>query len=659
MILFLSQASYAQQAANNPPLPQGIKTGIFSQTVIYNGDTGSVNYYVPPTYNPAKKYKLIVYIGVINASNLITSFVTSLHLDTIASSPYYLNAIIVNPVLPTSIAPPTDTNKVGLAMHNAMSTYNIDPNYVYINGLSWAGRYTIWYGLVNWKRFRAIYAVTPDFELFDFGAPDGPTYSYANGKYIPMIIRVGSDENSNLLTDGTDDAINYRTFEPRLYRRFVDSNAIVSFAPEYSRVHEMPQPEMQFMGFNMLDKLASSYANNDAGISAVSTPAEECTSSFSPLLTIQNKGVGTLVSAKINYQVDGGSLHSVTWSGNMLRLQKDTVRLPLQSLTAGSHTIKAYTTLPNGVTDAVPANDTITVSFNTITKGHSINFTEGFEENTFPPPGWTLAGDGYFNWLRTDSNAFGWTAIPKLIGSNLFGGHTKSASAIYFDNVVGDNTGKKYAIRTPQYDFSTVSGPSLSYDYAYYQSGVATDTLAIYYSKDCGLTWSLLSKTEGTNLNTTNSLTGTINGILYPNYQTNSLWKTNTIDLSTIPGITGQPEVMFSFENISGHASLLYLDNISISGTTGIPVQKQESVSLEVYPNPTNGVCSININSSGKDNYLLEVKNMLGQLLYSEKLTDFSGIYTQQLDLKRYGSSVYFVSLKTQSNETVRKIIVN
>ncbi len=633
IVVLLSQASFAQ------------KTGTFTKTVYGNGDTCLINYYVPSNYNPTNKYKLILTIGGFN-------------IDSILSSPYFLNAIIINANVITNSWPNSrDSSKITLAINATMSTYKIDPDYVYICGLSWAGRYALMYGLINWKRFRGIYAFTPDFLLSDFGAPGSPKYPYSNGKYIPIIIRVGSSENIPLLPSGTDTAVNYRTFIPRLYRRFVDSGAIVNLAIEYSRAHEAPQYKMEYMGFTLLDKLASSYADNDAGISEVSTPAEECGTSYIPVLTIQNKGVNMLKSATINYQVDGGTLHTIPWSGNMLRLQKDTLSLPLQSLTVGAHIFKAYTTLPNGMIDPVPANDTTTVSFRTISKGHPINFTEDFEESTFPPPGWTLAGDGYFNWHQLDSTALGWTAIPPLEGTNLFGGYIKSASCIYFDNVCGDNTGKKYAIRTPQYDFSNVSGPSLSYDFA---AGASTDTLAILYSADCGTTWVPLLKMQGTNLTTT---TGGAGGIFYPNNLTKSAahnwWKTNTIDLSSITGLVGQPSIIFSFENISAHASLLYLDNISISGTTGIPVQKQESILLEVYPNPNKGLFNINIYSNKKDNYLLEVKNILGQLLSSEKVTDFSGTYTQQVDLKKFGSGVYIVNLKTQNTETIKKVIVN
>jgi len=648
------------------------KVGSFTEKVIYNGDTCVLSYFVPYHYNPANKYKLIVAVDGIT-------------IDSVSSSPFFLNSIIVNPNIPGSTPPPADTSYITVAIHSAMTSYNINRDYLYITGGSWGGRYALWYGLINWKRFRGIYADDPDFLLRDFGTKRVedyvtqvihgkvdtteilyvPEYSYKYAQYIPIIIRVGSNEACSagncLIADSADAPGDYRTFEPSLYRRFVDSSALVNFAVEYGEAHTAVLAEMEFRGYQLLDKLASSCHSDDAGILALTIPTEECSASYKPLLTIQNKGIGTLSKAYVYYQLDGGAPTQLSWSGTMLRLQKDTFSLPLLNLHTGSHTLKAYTSMPNGVNDSVPSNDTVVVTFNTISAGHGINVSEGFEETAFPPQGWTLVGDGYFNWNKVDSSAFGWTEIPKQLGTNLFGSYSKSASAIYFDNACGNNTGKRYSIRSPQYDFSNVTAPRLSFDYAYgLKGGVVnyTDTLAIYYSKNCGVSWSLLVKKTGTNLETIKNQNVNSYGTLYPNSPPNNYWNSDTLQIDSV---IGQSEVIFSFENISGHGGLLYLDNISINGalTTGIPAQKQESVSFEVYPNPSNGSFSVNIHSAVQSACCLEVTNTLGQLIYNERLPEFSGEFTRQMNLGNSGKGVYFISVKTQHSETVNKIIVN
>ena len=56
--------------------------------------------------------------------------------------------------------------------------------------------------------------------------------------------------------------------------------------------------------------------------------------------------------------------------------------------------------------------------------------------------------------------------------------------------------------------------------------------------------------------------------------------------------------------------------------------------------------------------YTLEVKNTLGQVVYSENLTNYTGKYSHDVDLEKYSSGMYFISL-TNSREQSMKRIVN
>jgi hypothetical protein len=115
---------------------------------------------------------------------------------------------------------------------------------------------------------------------------------------------------------------------------------------------------------------------------------------------------------------------------------------------------------------------------------------------------------------------------------------------------------------------------------------------------------------------------------------------------------------MFSFENKSDHGHMLYLDDINISTVTGIVNEAQKSISVNIYPNPNNGSFTLSIHSTDNANGSLEISNMVGQLIYTEKLNEFSGDYTKHLDLTKYGSGVYFVSLIVQDNKVTKKVIV-
>jgi hypothetical protein len=80
---------------------------------------------------------------------------------------------------------------------------------------------------------------------------------------------------------------------------------------------------------------------------------------------------------------------------------------------------------------------------------------------------------------------------------------------------------------------------------------------------------------------------------------------------------------------------------------------------LEIYPNPTNGVVQMVLTASEKDDYTLEIKNTLGQIVYHDKLTSYAGTYTKNVDLSAFGKGMYFLTLSNSTQQGVKKIIVD
>ncbi|MGL5890977.1 MAG: PKD domain-containing protein [Bacteroidia bacterium] len=78
-----------------------------------------------------------------------------------------------------------------------------------------------------------------------------------------------------------------------------------------------------------------------------------------------------------------------------------------------------------------------------------------------------------------------------------------------------------------------------------------------------------------------------------------------------------------------------------------------------VTPNPNNGEFVIQIETATADDFVLEIYNALGQRVYAENLTNFSGQYRQEMRIREYGSGIYSVRLRSTKNETVIRTIVN
>ncbi len=637
--VLLVQSSFAQQ------------TGSFDRTINFNGNPGWViSYYVPPGYDAAKKYDLV--IGLHGQGDTPQNYRDlMLNIGGYAGTPMY-NAILICPYLEganTDLWEPVgDTALVTKSIADAMSAYNIDPEHIYLNGFSLGGRAALRYGLLNYWRFRGLELWSPAIESMD-EANNLTSFNYVwqNGKYIPITISVGSSDAFGIIVSTA-------------YQHLSDAGALANLQIFYGLGHLNPQYISYYINsFEYIDSNATSYAMNDAGISNIVSPFEEvCGASFTPVVTIQNKGINNLTSAIINYQTDNGTVNTYNWSGNLIQLEKNKVTLPAQSISAGTHTFKAYTTMPNGVTDTVPDNDGITESFTSITRGVT-SIAEGFEGGIFPESGWRQAGsDSAWSWQRlvdgnnNTSGAFAYYPTGKS------GANGQSASCIYFDNAVPDNVGKNYSVRTPQFDFTNVNSPTLTYNYAYSpfrnMSVIYADTLAVYYSIDCGNTWNNLLKKGGLELSTTGTGVYDTTGVIF--VPTSAQWKQETIDLN-LNGLIGQPEVMFSFEDRSQWGNLLYLDNINIAAVTGI-VNETRKATINIYPNPNNGQFTLSINARDNANLSIEISNILGEMIYSERLNGFSGAFTRQLDMKDHGSGIYFVSFKTPQSEVVKKVIV-
>ena len=50
--------------------------------------------------------------------------------------------------------------------------------------------------------------------------------------------------------------------------------------------------------------------------------------------------------------------------------------------------------------------------------------------------------------------------------------------------------------------------------------------------------------------------------------------------------------------------------------------------------------------------------NVLGEVLYTEKLDDFIGLYSKQVSLSNYSKAVYFLEIETNEGKVNKKLIL-
>ncbi|NRA11550.1 MAG: PKD domain-containing protein, partial [Crocinitomicaceae bacterium] len=141
----------------------------------------------------------------------------------------------------------------------------------------------------------------------------------------------------------------------------------------------------------------------------------------------------------------------------------------------GNYNVSLIVSNPAG-TDSTYSSNYIVVQNQTT--GISLPLSEGFENTPSIPNNWKI---------NNPDNDITWSH------NTVVGGFGLSASCLFLDNFSTNFDGEKDYFVSPTLDFSSITTAKMIFDVAYRQwSPAKSDTLAVYYSLDCGLTKNLL-----------------------------------------------------------------------------------------------------------------------------------------------------------------------
>jgi chitin deacetylase len=92
------------------------------------------------------------------------------------------------------------------------------------------------------------------------------------------------------------------------------------------------------------------------------------------------------------------------------------------------------------------------------------------------------------------------------------------------------------------------------------------------------------------------------------------------------------------------------------SGSNGMVKNTAESLLKEMFPNPVSSQLTVVMNSAAEGNYMIQLYNALGEMVYSESL-NFSGYKMQQIDLSSHSAGLYTLSIKGENEQIEKKIL--
>jgi len=91
---------------------------------------------------------------------------------------------------------------------------------------------------------------------------------------------------------------------------------------------------------------------------------------------------------------------------------------------------------------------------------------------------------------------------------------------------------------------------------------------------------------------------------------------------------------------------------------TTTDVVKDNSLKLSIMPNPNEGEFYLDFTAKYADNYTIEIRNILGQIIYTQLLKNHVGTYENKISVADAQPGVYFIEVKGSSKLVVQKLIV-
>lgn len=362
---------------------------------------------------------------------------------------------------------------------------------------------------------------------------------------------------------------------------------------------------------------------NDAQVLEILSPVGQiCEKSFAPAVIIKNQGLNTLTSAQISYQSDEGEIKTYSWTGSLTALKTDTVQLNNSTPAEGAHLLKAYTSMPNGVSDDDVTNDTAWSSY-AYYGDASLPFEEGFETSTFAPTGWEIKNyDGSYTWELTDAGASSGT--KSIVMRNL---------AYNTNDAIDD-------ILTPSFDPSGKDSVFLFFDVAaaVYSpldgSNNVWDSLQVFTTSDCGVTLDSLYKKGGPALITH------VGRLMSEYTPASNEWRRDSINLTPIIG-KGRFRVVF--RNISNAENNIYLDNINLVSRSTLPYLKEKG--LVIGPIPVTSQLFITFLEPPANLQYIAIYNVQGQMVTKQRGSSINSSNRFIFDLVNEPNGIYFVKL--------------
>ena len=379
----------------------------------------------------------------------------------------------------------------------------------------------------------------------------------------------------------------------------------------------------------------------DIGLNAftAATPGL-CNGTTTPMVTIKNEGSLAITSASVAYAINGGTPVTQNWTGSLSAGATAVVTFPQVTLPAGTNSLVATVSSPNGTGDVNGMNNMsapliAAVLNNTPTPAP---YSEGMESTSFNsiPAGHVLLYNTATKPLVTVVSKAQVNGLPQELG-----GYGQSAKSLMVDFFTMQ-TGSQASIITPKVSGITANH-KLYFNHAYASYAGEADGLKVFVSSNCGATWTNVYDKSGTALATAANSTSRF-------FPQPTQWYPNTISLSQYAG----QELIVKFECNSAYGNNLWLDNFWIN-TAALGEEEIQAAQAKLYPNPARDAVKVSLQVSEAGEALVEVINLNGQTVIARSTSVEAGMQSIDLQVGDLANGVYTVKIALNDRvETLR-----
>ncbi len=509
-------------------------------------------------------------------------------------------------------------------------------------------------GLVNTFTVGAVNGANPLFPIAGFSS-HGPTACPLTGplQIKPEVVAPGMNVRSAVgqsnyaLYDGTSMAGPHATGAVLLLKEAYPnvSGEEILLALYNTAIDLGVAGEDNTYGRGMIDVLA---AFNDLALTYTPTPPNQfgyditvseivnpiidlrCTQTISPKIIIENKGDSTITNAQIIYQLNNEPPSNFNWIGTLL--PNDTASINLPSITAlgfGEYELKIKATIDTNNVECDYINNQRVQRFNIRTTIATIPYSEDFENMKLDSSEWLVRNpDGITTWDTTAT-----------FGLN---NNTYSATMQMFDY-----TGSKQRDELISANITLPNQDSifLRFDLAYQLIHfIIADTLRIYISDDCGVSFTEIYNKYDTLLETHDTITAPFSP-LYPHH-----WRTDYVDITAY----ANSDVILKFVTTNRSGNNLFLDNIWVyEGAEPVGIEEPLLDEITIYPNPAENDVTIDLGTNDLKNAVIEIVDLLGKSVYKETIVQ----KTTQLNISDFSNGIYLIKFSNDNGTVTNKII--